>query len=103
MLATLAESYVVSINNGAVPNIENAWSYICKSECHKAIEESMGKFEDTLREVALTRIPIEEQELHDIYNDAKKEAITFFTKKAVGSVAEDFIKDLKYKMKTLYS
>jgi hypothetical protein len=41
MMATLAESYVVSINNGAVPNIENAWSYICKSECHKAIEESI--------------------------------------------------------------
>jgi len=45
MMATLAESYVVSINNGAVPNIENAWSYICKSECHKAIEESLQKFE----------------------------------------------------------
>lgn len=29
MMATLAESYVLSINNGAVPNIENAWSYIC--------------------------------------------------------------------------
>lgn len=41
MMATLAESYVASINNGVVPNIENAWSYICKSECHKAIEESM--------------------------------------------------------------
>ena len=25
MLANLAQSYVVSINNGAVPNIENAW------------------------------------------------------------------------------
>lgn len=25
MLATLAESYVSSINNGAVPNIETAW------------------------------------------------------------------------------
>ena len=25
MLATLAQSYVVSINNGAVPNIETAW------------------------------------------------------------------------------
>lgn len=41
MMVTLAESYVSSINNGAVPNIENAWSYICKSECQKAIEESI--------------------------------------------------------------
>ena len=30
MLCTLAESYVHAINNGAVPNIESAWTYICK-------------------------------------------------------------------------
>lgn len=53
MMATLAESYVTSINNGAVPNIENAWSYICKSECHKAIEESMEAFENAMRDAAL--------------------------------------------------
>ena len=33
MMATLAESYVTAINEGAVPNIESAWSYICKNEC----------------------------------------------------------------------
>lgn len=103
MLATLAESYVVSINNGAVPNIENAWSYICKSECHKAIEESMNKFEETMREVAMNKIPIDEEELHDIYVEAKKEALALFQKKAVGNVADEFIKDLKMKIKTLYT
>lgn len=60
MMATLAESYVQSINNGAVPNIENAWSYICKSECYKAIEESYTKFEEMMRDVAIQRIPMEE-------------------------------------------
>ena len=30
MLCKLAESYVEAINKGAVPNIESAWSYICK-------------------------------------------------------------------------
>ena len=33
MLAWLMENYVTSINQGAVPNIENAWSYLCKNEC----------------------------------------------------------------------
>lgn len=103
MLATLAESYVVSINNGAVPNIENAWSYICKSECHKAIEESMNKFEETMREVAMTKIPIDEEELHEIYIEAKKDALALFSKKAVGSVADEFIRELKHKIKTLYN
>ncbi len=103
MLSTLAESYVTAINNGAVPSIENAWSYICKSECHKAIEESMTRYEEFLRDVAMNRIPMEEEELREQYNEAKKEAITTFTKKAVGSVAEEFITELKNKMKTLYT
>jgi len=31
MLAGLADSYVTAINNGALPNIETAWSYICEN------------------------------------------------------------------------
>jgi hypothetical protein len=103
MLATLAESYVTSINNGAVPNIENAWSYICKSECHKAIEESMEKFEGIMRDVALNKIPLEEEELHEFYLEAKREAITTFSKKAVGNVADEYVKELKMKMKTMFN
>lgn len=36
MLYNLAGSYVDAINKGAVPNIETAWSYICKSQCQRA-------------------------------------------------------------------
>lgn len=36
MIMTLCDSYVRAINNGAVPNIENAWTYVCKDECYKA-------------------------------------------------------------------
>jgi hypothetical protein len=36
MLANLANIYVTAINQGTIPNIENAWSYICKNECQKA-------------------------------------------------------------------
>jgi hypothetical protein len=33
MLGTLVENYTDAINSGIVPNIENAWTYICKDEC----------------------------------------------------------------------
>jgi hypothetical protein len=33
MLSNLADAYVSAINNGAVPNIETAWTYICRNEC----------------------------------------------------------------------
>ncbi len=66
MLLTLGESYVASINDGAVPNIESAWTYICKSECQKAVEGSFTLFEDYFREIV--RLPCEEEELKDNYN-----------------------------------
>lgn len=78
MMLTLADSYVTAINNGAVPNIESAWNYICKSECGKAIDESMTKFEDNLKENASHKIPMEEEELRELYEDAKREAVTWF-------------------------
>lgn len=33
MFTNLIDSYITTINNGAIPNIENAWSYVCKNEC----------------------------------------------------------------------
>lgn len=63
MLATLAGSYVTSINNGAVPNIETAWQYICKNECGKAVEEGLRRFEETLSEFVENRIPLDEEDL----------------------------------------
>ncbi len=38
MLLELARSYVNAINAGAVPCIENAWTYVCKNECERAIQ-----------------------------------------------------------------
>ena len=102
MLANLAESYVVAINKGAVPNIETAWTYICKSECHKAVEESMAKFEEIMRDQAIGRIPMEEDELKEYFVEAKKEALAHFQKKAVGGASQEFLIELKSKIKILY-
>jgi hypothetical protein len=40
-----------------------------------------------MREVALQKIPMEEEELAESYAEAKKEAVAMFSKKAVGSAA----------------
>ena len=50
MLFNLALSYVEAINKGVVPNIETAWSYICKNECQKAQYEAYDKFENNFQE-----------------------------------------------------
>ena len=85
MLATLAHSYTAAINGGAVPNIENAWSYICQNECGKALHQSIETFEEILSTKGYARIPLEEDELKDVYADAKREAMAIYKKKAIGS------------------
>lgn len=50
MLYNLAGSYVDAINRGAVPNIETAWSYICKSQCQRAQQEAYERFERSFQE-----------------------------------------------------
>lgn len=45
---------------------------------------------------------MDEDELKDIYVESKKEALALFAKKAVGNVADEYVKELKTKMTTLY-
>ena len=45
MLADLTESYIQSINMGACPNIEDAWTQLSKIQNQKAIEETLKNFE----------------------------------------------------------
>ncbi len=44
MLLELASAYVAAINEGSVPNIQSAWSYVCQNECNRAIEESIQTY-----------------------------------------------------------
>lgn len=41
----LVEVYVEAINEGAVPSIQSAWTYICKQGAEAAYEEARGRFE----------------------------------------------------------
>lgn len=38
MYLCMLNSYLSSINSGAIPNIENAWSYMCQEKCAQAFE-----------------------------------------------------------------
>ena len=60
MLFGIAESYVNAINKGAVPNIESAWSYICKNECLKALGEAQEIFDRIMQEQVLNKLPMDE-------------------------------------------
>ena len=69
MLCTLAESYVHAINNGAVPNIESAWSYICKQESQKAMDEAILMCQNAFQEFV---IPEDEENVKQFVKDVKR-------------------------------
>ena len=66
------------------------------------MEEGLRTFEDALRDCVLHKIPMDEDDLKTAYDEAKKEAIALFQKKAVGGVAEGYVKELRQKMKQTY-
>jgi hypothetical protein len=98
MLYNLAHSYVEAINNGAVPSIESSWSYICKNQCQKAVEESFEIFERHFGEHFMKNAPMYDDELNQLYKDARRETMVVFEKVAVGDVKAEFTTILKDKM-----
>ena len=69
MFSSLIRSYTLAINNGAVPNIENAWNYLCKDECMKAVCQAFEFYERTLKEIILPKIPTVNEEIKvNIFN-----------------------------------
>lgn len=66
MLASICKSYIDAINNGGVPVIENAWHYICKNECYKAMQEAISKFQEQIG------LAIEEKDNVDIMREKYK-------------------------------
>lgn len=72
MFWNLCRSYVDSINQGSIPSIESSWSYICKNECLKALDDAMDMFNRILSEETQNEGPLYEEELKDKYLVAKR-------------------------------
>lgn len=45
----LCKGYMEAINKGALPNVESAWFYVCRSEGLKAVKEATDYMESEIR------------------------------------------------------
>lgn len=45
MFVELCQAYAESINAGSVPNIESAWTSLCKNENLRAIKQAVESYE----------------------------------------------------------
>ena len=71
MYGNLILSYAEAINNGAVPNIENAWSYLCKNECEKAIVDGLESYDQVIKDVLHNKLPLSLEDLKYYHKVAK--------------------------------
>lgn len=93
---SMLSSYVASINDGAVPNIENAWHYMCQEQCTKVMSEAMQAFDSEIRDI---KIPCSADDMNKCIEAAEEAATQKFKKRSIGDEAEKYYKDLQTRMK----
>ncbi|XP_039368343.1 guanylate-binding protein 1-like [Mauremys reevesii] len=80
-LGNLAQSYVASINSGAVPCIENAVQALAQIENAAAVKEALARYMELMGQRA--KLPTETlQELLDLHAQCEGEALAVFTGRA---------------------
>lgn len=52
MLVEICKAYTEAINKGSLPNIENAWTYVKKSETLKAFDKSVKQLDSMLEDIS---------------------------------------------------
>lgn len=96
-LAGLAEAYTQAINQGAIPNIESAWTYVVQAEATKAFKQAtdffMGAFDRDLRKA----FPVGEEQLEEALKIIKRDMLKVFREKVIE--AEDYEIKLKREFK----
>jgi hypothetical protein len=100
MYFSVMKNYVAAINDGAVPNIENAWNYMCKEQCYKISAEAYDLFETRIKEALSLKMPCNEEDFNNAVQYTKEQAEDLFKRKAFGDNIDDFNKELKKKIKT---
>lgn len=86
MFCSIIQNHLNAINNGAIPNIENSWNYLCKDECIKAVDYAFDTYERWLRENLVQKLPTTEEEIKLANKLAKEAALEVFKKKAFGEI-----------------
>ena len=84
MLSDLIEQYTNAINDGAVPNIQNAEMYIFKDQCQKALQNSVRHFEESFISQYNEHCPLSDEKLKELFDGIKEQTIHEFSEQCMG-------------------
>ena len=71
----LAEKYVQAINEGAVPNIQSSWAYICRQKAKTAFEGAIEVFKTEMSDVSM---PANQDDFEENLKDSTTIAFEFY-------------------------
>ena len=94
----MIDSYVNAINDGAVPNIENAWNYMCEEQCRQTIGLCFKIFIDHIKE-NLKELPRPEDDVNLRLAEAEEKAVETYREKAMGSYSPHGLVELRAQIK----
>ncbi|DBA01621.1 TPA: hypothetical protein N0F65_011377 [Lagenidium giganteum] len=95
MFAGLLQAYVDAINSGGVPVITSAWDGVTASESRKAMKSAFDHFKKLMSEMDL---PVDQEDLLDLFKDSEQRAIATYRKSAMGDSAAKLEADLLKKI-----
>ena len=100
MFINLLNSYVNMINEGAVPIIQTAWTYIRQNQALLAKKRCLEDYSTKLKELE-NKFPMKEEYLKSILKKIKLDVTFIFREGIIGDPEEKDIKELKTEMKKM--
>ena len=95
MYVNLIKNYVEAINTKALPNIQNAWTYLCKTKCNEAYDNNFEKYETDMKEALVHSWPVSKNILKAVHYECLAECLKNFEETAIGDNIGKYTKMLK--------
>ena len=102
MFIDLIKSYVKMINEGAVPIIQTAWTYMRQNQAIIAKKNALERYKKKTEELN-NKFPMKEDFLRNALKKIKREIILNFNEEIIGEPEEKDLKELKAELKKIKS
>lgn len=100
MFVTLADRYVTAISNGAVPDVDDAFSTVSKMENARIEKKAVEIFENKMEKIEL---PLSEDALRSFYIEAQQAALDYLRSNIVYDREAEYEKQAQIKMDNFWN
>jgi hypothetical protein len=74
----MLQNFLQDINDGVIPNIENAYNQVIKFENERLLTQSAAMYESYMNEELLGKLPVDSYTLNDLHKQKKLKVVEKF-------------------------